>query len=64
MKDKNKNGTKFLIEEKIMENTLSLNGGLQQSQSSSCDDLVSNAKVVVLSQQNLSNLAFVPAIQK
>jgi hypothetical protein len=43
---------------------LSLSDGKQQSQSNSCDDLVSETEVVVLSQQNLSNHAFAPGTWK
>ena len=47
-----------------MQSTWSLNGELQQSQSNSCDDLVLELKVVVLSQQIPSNLAFEPVMKK
>ena len=46
-----------------MIHTLNLNGGKQQSQSNSCDDLVSKSEVAVLSQQNQSNPAFEPVTQ-
>ena len=44
--------------------TLSLNDGQQKIQSNSCDDLVSETEVSVLSQQNLPNPASVPVTWK
>lgn len=44
--------------------TLSLNDGQQKIQSNSCDDLISETEVSVLSQQNLPNPPSVPVTWK